>query len=145
MKNNSKIVSSEKGFTLIELIIVIAILGILAGIAIPRITGIQDKARYATGEALLANMKTPLELYRQEKDKYPDVSDYENLKDALTGESGYLDNMENLLPETSTEDWSFVSYSLDGDSYTLVITHPNVTKNLKIEPSVGITKVDDNS
>mgnify|MGYP006291237417 CR=1 FL=1 len=121
----SKLSKNQKGFTLIELIMVIAVLGILAGIAIPRITGIQDKARYAAGEALLANMKTPLELYRQEKDKYPDVSDYENLKDALTGESGYLDNMENLLPKTSEEEWHFENYNLDGDTYTLVITHPN--------------------
>lgn len=40
-----KKLSCKKGFTLIELIVVIAILGILAMIAIPRITGIQEDAR----------------------------------------------------------------------------------------------------
>ena len=134
MVSINKLLKNNQGFTLIELIMVIAVLGILSGIAIPRITGIQDKARYASGEALLANMKTPLELYRQEKEKYPNVNNYENLKAELTGESGYLDNMENLLPKSSTENWSYQSYSLDGDIYTLEITHPNTDENLTMTP-----------
>lgn len=45
----------KKGFTLIELIVVIAILGILALIAIPQVTGIQERARE---QADIANAKT---------------------------------------------------------------------------------------
>jgi type IV pilus assembly protein PilA len=40
-----KLKNNKKGFTLIELIVVIAILGILAAILIPRFTGFQEKAR----------------------------------------------------------------------------------------------------
>ena len=40
-----KMRNKKKGFTLIELIVVIAILGILAAILIPRFGGFQDKAR----------------------------------------------------------------------------------------------------
>ncbi|TCQ00541.1 type II secretion system protein [Serpentinicella alkaliphila] len=39
-----KKIKNKKGFTLIELIVVIAILGILAGIAVPRFTGFRQKA-----------------------------------------------------------------------------------------------------
>lgn len=39
-----KLLKSKKGFTLIELVVVIAILGILAAVLIPRFSGFQDRA-----------------------------------------------------------------------------------------------------
>ena len=47
---NFKKVQNGKGLTLIELIVVIAILSILAGIAVPKLTGFTDKAKKISDE-----------------------------------------------------------------------------------------------
>ncbi len=46
--------NSEKGFTLIEIIAVLVILGILAAVAIPKFTNLQDEARDQAANAALA-------------------------------------------------------------------------------------------
>ncbi len=141
MRKFREMLKDNAAFTLVELIVVIAVLGILSGIAVPRLTGVQDKARYAAGEALLANLQTPLELYRVETGSYPDVSSYGDLQTELTGENGYLDNFSGILPESSDDDWYFDDYTLENDgSYTLVISNDNTGENLEMTPD-GIEKI----
>lgn len=63
--------TNSKGFTLIELLIVIIIIGILAAIAFVAYSGSQNKAKKASAESTLAQVKTKLGEYNADNDNYP--------------------------------------------------------------------------
>ena len=60
----------QLGFTLIELMIVIAIIGILAAIAIPNFQNYQLKSKSGEAKFILGSIKTTSEAYRSEYDTY---------------------------------------------------------------------------
>ena len=60
-----------RGFTLIELMIVVAIIGILAAIAIPQFSSYRQKAYNSAAVSDLKNMKTALESYYADNQHYP--------------------------------------------------------------------------
>ena len=62
---------NQKGFTLIELMIVIAIIGILAAIAIPQFSAYRAKSYNSASLSDARNLKTDLEAYYAEWDEYP--------------------------------------------------------------------------
>lgn len=59
------------GFTLIELMVVIVILGILAGLIVPRIMGRPEEAKQLKAKIQIESLETALKLYKLDNGTYP--------------------------------------------------------------------------
>jgi general secretion pathway protein G len=66
--NTSK---SQHGFTLIEVMIVIVILGILAALIVPKVMGRPDEARVVAAKQDIATLMQALKLYKLDNRRYP--------------------------------------------------------------------------
>lgn len=69
-----RFMGGEGGFTLAELVIVLAIIGMLAAIAIPRFAKILDSSQIKTDNANLAVVQSAVEVYRADTGALPIVS-----------------------------------------------------------------------
>ena len=103
----------RKGFTLLELMIVVIIIGILASLAIPRFIKAVDKARKGTATAMLSAIRSSVLRYYAEYDyNYPTTTDALDL--SLTAGAGWTVNAPN--PPTN-----YGSVTHDGTSTTYTI------------------------
>jgi prepilin-type N-terminal cleavage/methylation domain-containing protein len=62
---------NKKGFSLVELIVVIAILGILAAIVVPRVAGQSEAARIAADEATLRAIQGAVAMFHAVNGRFP--------------------------------------------------------------------------
>jgi general secretion pathway protein G len=63
--------SRNRGFTLVEVMVVVAILGILAALIVPKIIGRSDDARIVAAKQDVATLVAALKLYRLDNQRYP--------------------------------------------------------------------------
>ena len=95
-------IHSTKGFTLIELMIVVGVIGILAAIAIPAYTGYIERGKIAIATSVLNQFPVLIETYRAEGEGYmcPDC----NTEESCTHTYYYReDNDGNVTKDTISE------------------------------------------
>jgi general secretion pathway protein G len=125
---------NNMGFTLIELMVVIIILGLLAAIVMPRVVGETDRARYEQAKVQMRILEDALKRYKLDNGLYPST---EQGLDSLvrkpsTGvlprnwpEGGYLDKTEipidpwgnqyiYISPGLHSPDYDIKSFAADG-------------------------------
>lgn len=118
-----------KGFTLIELMIVVVILGLLATIVMPRILNRPEQARRIKAKVDIRNIESALALFKTDTGRFPTTS--EGLE-ALVSDPGikgynsdaYLDKVPSdpwgnkyiyISPGLANRDYDLESYGKDGE------------------------------
>lgn len=85
----------QYGFTLVELLIVVVILGVLAAIALPQFSASTDDSKVAALDASLNNLRTAVELYYQQHGSYPSAVGAGGSFGAAGTEAGFRDQLVN--------------------------------------------------
>jgi general secretion pathway protein G len=131
--NLKRALSSSKGFTLIEIMVVIVILGILAGLIVPRIMGRPEEAKRLKAAIQIESLETALKLYKLDNGMYPtteqgltalvDLADTEPSPKSFR-KGGYLEkgkvpkdpwgNEFVYLSPGVHNDYDIISYGADG-------------------------------
>lgn len=107
-ENNKKINKGKKGFTLVELIAVMAIVSILAAVSVPRIAGYINEAKKTKALVAARDVVMAAETYNfNQKDQIKDTDTYKTFKSKIIdsnylkldkdSDDKYIDNVDETL------------------------------------------------
>ncbi|OGR69412.1 MAG: hypothetical protein A2081_00455 [Elusimicrobia bacterium GWC2_61_19] len=109
MKNN------KKGFTLIELMIVVAIIGILAAIAIPKFADLINKSKEGATKGALSSVRSALQVYYGDNEGWFPT---DNFTDSLLLNAKYINEIPMAkLPTTTHADSKVVNVNGSSTTY----------------------------
>jgi general secretion pathway protein G len=66
-----QMLKKDRGFTLIEIMVVLIIIGLLAGIVVPKLMGRTEEAKHTKTMVQIKNLESALDLYKLDSGNYP--------------------------------------------------------------------------
>jgi len=111
-----------RGFTLIEILVVVVIIGIIGAIVVPNLLGRPDQARLTAAESGLRNLANALDLSRLDNFQYPSTD--QGLEALVERPSGFPEpqnyNPDGYIRNLPTDPWgSPYVYERDGSNFSL--------------------------
>ena len=98
---------SYRGFTLIEILVVVVILGILGAVVVPQIMGRPDTARVQAAQTDIRSLSAALDVYRLDNFQYP--SSEQGLEALVSKPSGFPEpknwNPEGYIKKLPSDPW----------------------------------------
>lgn len=116
--------AAEAGFTLIEILLVVAIIGMMAAVAAVNLGGQMGKAQVNAAKSSISAIRLAVGRYEVDTGKYP--SSLQNLitKGSEKGWNGpYLERAEQGLPKDPWD--NDFQYSVQGNQFTVVSAGPD--------------------
>lgn len=112
----------QKGFTLLEVMVVIAILGLLAAMIVPNVIGQSEQAKVKLTRTNMAGIANALDLYKLDNHRYPTTAQgLEALVKQPTDVPNW--NPAGYLKDMPEDPWgtpyTYLSPGLDGNGYDL--------------------------
>ena len=112
---NTQHQSTSRGFSLVELLIVCAVIGLIAAIAIPNLVNAIQRGRQSRSIGDLRGLATAIAMYQQDYAKFPVVASWAPVADIESSVLAYMGSMSRI------DGWQRAfMYLSDGDDYTLV-------------------------
>ena len=105
----SGLVTNQKGFTLIEIMVVVVIIGLLSAMILPNMIGQQDKAFGIKAKSDISRIGSALDLYRLDNFSYPTTS--EGLQALVTnpGKPNWTGYLKKLQPDPWGHEFQYQS------------------------------------
>lgn len=131
--DTKSLISNIRGFTLVELLIVVAVIGILAALLTANYIGVRQRTRDAQRKSDLKQIQSALELYRADQSSYPTT--LSNCGTSLRSPDCTTSTYMRTVPQDPQG--GAYTYSSNGTTYTVIACLENGSDTQKDATNVA--------